>query len=177
MLGRCGVSVVIGRRLRADKNGVSSETSNTGESYDATRRILLTDVPERAGLSGRRALPVPPRRLPPSTEQAGDTVARAVPFRAEHSTGPRARPPRVVASRRDAGGVSSGRPALSDVACAATDAADLQRPSSETGRWWWRWPWREDHGQRGREGEVSSPPSGNDGNAAEVKQGGRHRRD
>ena len=174
--GRCGVSAVIGVRLKADKNRVSTETSNTAEPYDATRRIRLTDVPGWVGVevSGRHSLPVPPGRVPPPAEQAGDTVARAVPSRAGHSTGPRVCPPRVVASRRDAGAACTGQPDWIDAGGAATDAADLERPSSETGRWWSRW-WRQDHGQRGPEGEAGSVPSGHQENAAEVKPGGRHR--
>lgn len=174
---RCGVSAVTGVRLKADKNRVSSESSNTSESYDATRRIRLTDVPGWVGVevSGRRALPVPPRRVPPSIEQAGDTVARAVPSRAGHSTGYRVCPPRVVASRPDAGAARTGQLEVTDAAGAATDAAELQRPSSETGRWWSRSWWRQDHGHRAPEWDVGSVPSGNHEHAAEVKPGGRHR--
>jgi hypothetical protein len=177
--GLCGVRVVTGRRLKADKHRVSTETSNTGESYDATRRIRLTDVPGWAGseASGRPALPVPPRRVPPPAKQAADTVARAVPSRAGQSTGPRARPPlRVVASRRDAGAACTGQLDLTDAAGAATDAADLQRPLSITGRWWSRWWWQQNHGQRDLECDLGSVPSGSQENAAEVKPGGRHRR-
>ncbi len=167
----------MGGRLKADKNRVSTESSNAGEWDDATRRIRLTDVPGWAGseVSGRRALPVPLRRVLPSTEQAGNTGARAVPSRAGHSTGPGVCPPRMVASRRDAEPALTGHPDLIDAAGAVTDVADLQRPSSETGRWWWRWWWRQDHGQRGSEGDVGSVPSGDHESAAEVKPGGRHR--
>ncbi len=169
---------VIGGGLKADKNRVSTETKSTAEPYDATRRILLTDVPGCPGaeVTGRRALPVLPRRVPPSTEPAGDTVARVVPSRAGHSTGPRMCPPRVVPSRPDAGVACNGQPELIDAAGAAPDAADPQRSSSETVRGsWWRWWWRQDHGQPATECEVDSLPSGNQENAAEVKPGGRHR--
>ena len=145
------MSAVIESRLKADKDWVSTQTSNTGEPYDATRRILLTDVPGWAGAQvfGRRPLPVPPRRVPPSAKQAGDTVARVVPSRARHSAGPRMGALRVVASRRDAGAACTGELELIDAAGAATDAADFQRPSSGTRRWRWRWwSWRLDHDQR-----------------------------
>ncbi|MDP9432765.1 MAG: hypothetical protein M3P91_08665 [Actinomycetota bacterium] len=157
---------------------MSTATSNTGEAYDATRRILLADVPGWTGAEAfrRRALPVLPRRVPPSTEPAGDTVAHVLPSRAGQSTGPRICLPRVVPSRPGAGAAGTGRLALIDAAGAAPDAADLQRSSSETVRWsWWRWWWRQDHGQLATECDVDSLPSGNQENAAEVKPGGRHR--
>jgi hypothetical protein len=174
------VTAVIRRRLKADKHRVSPETSNTGEPYDATQRILLTDVPGWAGaqVSGRRPLPVPPRRVPPSAEQARDTVTRVVPPRAGPSTGPRVRHPREVASGQNAGAACTGEPTLIDAPGAATGAADVQRPSSGsgTGRWpWRRWSWRKDHGQRAPESDVGSVPTSDHEYAERAKPGGRHR--
>lgn len=175
---RCGVSAVIGHRPNADKHRVSPATFDTAEPYDATRRIVLTDVPGWAGaeVSRRRALPRLPPRVTPSAEKAGDTIAHALPSRAGHAAGPRACPPlRVVTGPPNPGVATSRHPDLIDAADAATDDADLQRPQAETGRWWRRWWWRQVPRQLAPERDFGPVPSGSRAHAAEVKREGRHR--